>query len=50
MDETREIVRALAAEAEVEILQRGAIVDPSGPWKGPIRVRRATSSATGRVG
>lgn len=42
MEPTREVVRGLAARGEVEVTQRGEVVDPTSAWKGPIRVRRAS--------
>ncbi len=36
----REAARELARSGEVLITQRGATVDPDGPWRGPIRIRR----------
>lgn len=42
MERTRAAARRLVAAGEVEITQRGRIVDPS-TAKGPIRIRRAES-------
>lgn len=39
MDPARAAARRLVAEGEVEITQRGQVVDPASA-KGPIRVRR----------
>jgi hypothetical protein len=39
MEPVREVVRDLARSGEVEILQRGEVVDPDGGWRGPIRIR-----------
>jgi hypothetical protein len=33
------IARELAKAGEVEITQRGSVIDPDGDWRGPIRVR-----------
>lgn len=40
MEPAREAARVLARAGEVEITQRGAVVDPDGQWRGPIRIRR----------
>ena len=40
MEPARRAARRLVAEGEVEITQRGTVVDPS-TAKGPIRIRRA---------
>lgn len=42
MDEAREEARALARRGEVEISQRGTVLDPDAQWRGPVRIR-ATS-------
>jgi hypothetical protein len=39
MGPARAVARRLAGDGTIEILQRGAVVDPEGPWKGPIRLR-----------
>src|SRR4051794_12318122 len=39
MEPTRAVARRLVANGEVEVLQRGAVVDPSSV-RGPIRIRR----------
>ncbi|CAN3129280.1 DUF3253 domain-containing protein [Mycobacterium sp. smrl_JER01] len=39
MDDAREIARELARSGEVEITQRGTVVDPDVDWRGPIRIR-----------
>lgn len=39
MDPAREAARALARAGEVEITQRGAVLDPDGVWRGPVRIR-----------
>ncbi|MGE0216876.1 DUF3253 domain-containing protein [Mycolicibacterium sp.] len=41
MDDARDAARALAAAGDVEIMQRGAVLDPDAPWRGPIRIRIA---------
>ena len=40
MQPVREVVQDLARSGEVEILQRGEMLDPDGGWRGPIRIRR----------
>ncbi len=39
MDLAREVVRALAVEGAVAVLQRGEPVAADASWRGPIRVR-----------
>ena len=39
MESTREAARLLARAGEVEITQRGGVLDPDGDWRGPIRIR-----------
>lgn len=39
MDDARDIARDLARAGEVEIMQRGEVVDPDAQWRGPIRIR-----------
>lgn len=39
MEPTRRAARALARAGDVEITQRGAVLDPDGQWRGPIRIR-----------
>jgi hypothetical protein len=39
MDDAREAARELARDGEVEITQRGEVLDPDGQWRGPIRIR-----------
>ena len=41
MEPAREAARRLARSGEVEITQRGIVLDPDGMWRGPIRVRRS---------
>jgi Protein of unknown function (DUF3253) len=40
MEPVRSVVKDLARRGEVEILQRGEVVDPDHGWRGPIRIRR----------
>jgi hypothetical protein len=42
MDDARAEARALAKRGEVEISQRGELLDPDAQWRGPVRIR-ATS-------
>ena len=42
MDDARAEARALAKRGEVEISQRGEVLDPDAQWRGPVRIR-ATS-------
>lgn len=35
----REVARDLASAGDVDILQRGEVLDPHAEWKGPIRIR-----------
>lgn len=39
MDEARETARALARNGDVEITQKGEVLDPNAEWRGPIRIR-----------
>jgi hypothetical protein len=39
MDLTREVARDLARAGEVEITQRGEVLDPDESWRGPVRIR-----------
>lgn len=41
MPRVRRVASALALQGRVDVLQRGQAVDPQGPWRGPIRIRRA---------
>ncbi|GAA2994703.1 DUF3253 domain-containing protein [Actinokineospora diospyrosa] len=34
-----EVARELARAGEVQVTQRGAVLDPDGEWRGPIRIR-----------
>jgi DNA-binding FadR family transcriptional regulator len=40
MPRVREAASRLAQRGLVEITQGGVVVSPSGPWKGPIRIRK----------
>ena len=42
--QSRTIARALARAGDVEILQRGVVVDPEQNWRGPIRIRAVGAS------
>ena len=39
MDDARDIARELARDGHVEISQKGGLLDPDTPWRGPIRIR-----------
>jgi hypothetical protein len=41
MEPAREAARLLARAGEVEITQRGVVLDPAGVFRGPIRIRSA---------
>ncbi len=41
VDPVREVVRDLARSGEVEVVQRGEVLDPDRPWRGPVRIRVA---------
>ena len=40
MESARDAARELARSGRVQITQGGAVLDPGGPWRGPIRIRR----------
>lgn len=46
LEPTRDVVRALAEEGAVEVRQRGEVVDPTQPWKGPVRIRATPTTAS----
>ena len=35
----RAVARDLAKAGEVDIMQRGEVIDPDAQWRGPIRIR-----------
>ena len=39
MDPARDVARELARAGDVEITQKGKILDPDATWHGPIRIR-----------
>lgn len=39
MDGARDAARELARAGEVEITQRGEVLDPDATWRGPVRIR-----------
>jgi hypothetical protein len=39
MEQARDIARELARAGDVEIMQRGEVLDPEAEWRGPIRIR-----------
>jgi hypothetical protein len=41
MDDARKVARELAESGQVEITQRGKVVDPTSDLRGPIRIRTA---------
>lgn len=43
MEPARDAARLLARAGEVEITQRGAVLDPDGMFRGPIRIRSTRS-------
>jgi hypothetical protein len=42
MEDARDIARELARVGDVEITQRGEVLDPDAIWRGPIRIRART--------
>lgn len=48
MEPTRRAARVLARQGWVEITQRGAVLDPDGEWRGPIRIRSARTQNLAR--
>jgi hypothetical protein len=43
-EQSRSIAFALARDGDVEITQRGAVVDPDRPSRGPIRIRPTSTN------
>lgn len=39
MEDARSAARELARAGEVEITQKGEVLDPDAQWRGPIRIR-----------
>lgn len=39
MDDARDLARELARSGDVEITQRGEVLEPEHDWRGPIRIR-----------
>ncbi|MGO4442045.1 DUF3253 domain-containing protein [Mycobacterium sp. 2YAF39] len=39
MGDARDIARELARRGDVEITQKGKVLDPDATWRGPIRIR-----------
>lgn len=39
MDQARDVARELAKAGDVEITQKGEVLDPDATWRGPIRIR-----------
>ena len=57
MEPAREAARVMARDGEVEITQRGVVLDPDAMWRGPVRIRRrgpvgrpAAPQSAGRCG
>jgi hypothetical protein len=48
MPQVRAVARVLALRGEVEVTQRGALLDAAGDWRGAIRIRRAGSALVDR--
>ncbi|KUI30544.1 S-adenosylmethionine tRNA ribosyltransferase [Mycobacterium sp. IS-1496] len=44
MDEARETARELARAGDVEITQKGEVLDPDATWRGPVRIRARDDS------
>lgn len=44
MEEARETARELARAGDVEITQKGEVLDPDAAWRGPIRIRARDDS------
>lgn len=40
MEAARQAARTLARAGEVQITQRGVVLDPDAAWRGPVRIRR----------
>lgn len=40
MDGVRDVVRGLARDGAVVVTQRDEVLEPDGPWRGPVRIRR----------
>lgn len=39
MEPARQAARALARTGEVEVTQKGVVLDPDAIWRGPVRIR-----------
>jgi len=39
MDDARDAARTLARAGLVDVTQKGSVVDPDAPWRGPVRIR-----------
>lgn len=39
MEDARAVARDLARNGDVEITQKGEVLDPDATWRGPIRIR-----------
>jgi Protein of unknown function (DUF3253) len=40
MPRVRDVARALAGEAQIQVTQRGSPLSAHAPWVGPVRIRR----------
>jgi hypothetical protein len=40
MGRVRDVVRAMARRGELEVTQRGVVLEPDAAWRGAVRVRR----------
>jgi hypothetical protein len=39
MEQARDTARDLAKRGDVEITQKGEVIDPDATWRGPVRIR-----------
>jgi Protein of unknown function (DUF3253) len=39
MEDARDVARTMARAGRVEVTQRGEVLDPDAPWRGPVRIR-----------
>lgn len=44
MPQVRAVAASLALQGRVEVLQRGQVCAPAGPWHGAIRIRRGPNA------
>jgi len=50
MPAVRDAARSLARAGRIEVCQRGAVLDPDGEWRGPIRLRLTAGAQADAVG